>query len=128
MRRSGTPAGGGSSARAAGRSTYTTMSAGWLAVSSRARGSPLLTTPGRLRRRSRPSKPTRGTTSHHLIERPRELASQDASIEAGDLRLGAVHGLAAFRVGMPQNARDRVDIIRWRQPATRRPVEDIGGG
>src|ERR1051325_11064879 len=57
-----------------GRSTYTTKLEAWADVSWRARCTALLTTPVRLRSRSRPSKPTR--IHHHAIKQLRQLGRE----------------------------------------------------
>src|SRR5262249_51865805 len=94
-----------------GRSTYTSTSAEWLADSSRARCSVLLTTPVRLRSRSRPSNPTRGTCEH-LVENACQLTRQMAPIEPGHVSRPGQKLPIALGVRLAQHTRDRVGRAR----------------
>src|SRR5947209_12756036 len=97
----------------------------WLALSSRARLTVLLTTPVRLRSRSRPSSPTRGTLDS-LVENTREVASQNAAVETCDLpRVGASGPLVKR---LRQDCRDRFGLAGWSQPSAAGLLEHVGTG
>src|SRR5947209_9683392 len=95
----------------------------WLALSSRARLTVLLTTPVRLRSRSRPSSPTRGTPDS-LVENTREVASQNAAVETRDLPPVSPSGPVVKRLG--EDGRDRFGLAGWSQPSAAGLLEHVG--
>src|SRR5229473_1573295 len=103
---------------------------GCAAVSWRARWRVLLTTPVRLRSKSRPSRATRGTTLRDcLIEDIGQVTGQDAAIEARDFSRVGVLCLAGAMLGkrLAQGASDGIRVTCRREPAAAGLGEDVGG-